>query len=320
MADGRFAKSAAVVTCITLAGLVIGTAQAADRMVLAEEFTATTCGYCYYSGQAMEQLMEDYPDDLVVIDIHMASPYRLSWCGTRFNFYGFDGTPSIIFDGDSSRRHVGIPSYNIQEIYNWYYPSFNARRNTPTDMIIDLYADEDESTPGHFYVTADITIEAGGTSRETKAHFVQLHHGIPNGAQYGYCVRNHAAQTVRVDPGETTRVTQEFTMSNSSPFYDITNIDDAAFVVFCRVPNAYPDCIVDQTALIHYPFPGVPAELTGDLDDDGDVDLADLQLLLAAYGSITGDPNYKAFADLDNNGTINLSDLQILLSNYGATA
>ena len=57
--------------------------------------------------------------------------------------------------------------------------------------------------------------------------------------------------------------------------------------------------------------------LVGDIDGDGDVDLSDLQLLLAAYGSCDGAANYNPLADLDGDGCINLADLQLLLANYG---
>ena len=64
----------------------------------------------------------------------------------------------------------------------------------------------------------------------------------------------------------------------------------------------------------------VGAGVDGDLDGDGDVDLADLQLLLAAYGSTTGDTNYNAGADFDSDGDVDLTDLQYLLANYGTGA
>jgi hypothetical protein len=54
--------------------------------------------------------------------------------------------------------------------------------------------------------------------------------------------------------------------------------------------------------------------IPGDLDGDDDVDLTDLAVLLAHYGTdvVPGEDG-----DLDGDGDVNLSDLAILLSNYG---
>ena len=54
-----------------------------------------------------------------------------------------------------------------------------------------------------------------------------------------------------------------------------------------------------------------------DFDASGDVALADLQLLLAAYGSARGDGTYNPRADLDDDDDVELADLQLLLSVYG---
>jgi hypothetical protein len=51
-------------------------------------------------------------------------------------------------------------------------------------------------------------------------------------------------------------------------------------------------------------------DMPGDLDGDGDVDLADLGILLASYGIDDG-------GDLDGDGDTDLADLGILLANYG---
>ena len=59
-----------------------------------------------------------------------------------------------------------------------------------------------------------------------------------------------------------------------------------------------------------------PPACQGDLDGDNDIDLADLQILLANYGSITAE--YEQ-GDLDLDDDIDLADLQILLSVYGQT-
>ena len=59
-----------------------------------------------------------------------------------------------------------------------------------------------------------------------------------------------------------------------------------------------------------------PSECHGDLDGDNDVDLADLQILLAHYGQ-TG-TTYDD-GDLDEDGDVDLADLQGLLAVYGTT-
>lgn len=55
----------------------------------------------------------------------------------------------------------------------------------------------------------------------------------------------------------------------------------------------------------------------GDVDQDSDTDLADLAELLAAYGTVIGDPDYNPAADFDDDGDVDLSDLALLLAWYG---
>jgi hypothetical protein len=60
-----------------------------------------------------------------------------------------------------------------------------------------------------------------------------------------------------------------------------------------------------------------PEPIPGDLDGDGDVDLADLAALLASYGECEGDPGFNPAADLDGSGCVDLADLAMLLAHYG---
>lgn len=55
----------------------------------------------------------------------------------------------------------------------------------------------------------------------------------------------------------------------------------------------------------------------GDLDDDGDVDLQDLAILLAHFGTISGAE--WSIGDLDNDDDVDLQDLALLLANFGAS-
>ena len=52
----------------------------------------------------------------------------------------------------------------------------------------------------------------------------------------------------------------------------------------------------------------------GDLDGDGDTDLADLGILLADFGCVSPGP---CPGDLDNDGDTDLADLGILLADFG---
>ena len=103
-------------------------------------------------------------------------------------------------------------------------------------------------------------------------------------------------------------------------------------------PTDDPNYAYAANALNQYTLVAVPgAEATGqrfthdadgnlietyvaaDLDQDGDVDLADLQILNAAYGKCEGQQGYVAAADFDGDGCVGLADLQGLLGLYGQT-
>jgi hypothetical protein len=103
--------------------------------------------------------------------------------------------------------------------------------------------------------------------------------------------------------------------------------NDGTWIVVARgtlIPQ--PDTIV-----FTFTVPGLPGvapvitkayagdlcTLIGDLDRDGDVDLADLARLLSNYGG-TGGMVYGD-GDLDCDGDVDLGDLTRLLSNYGRT-
>lgn len=57
----------------------------------------------------------------------------------------------------------------------------------------------------------------------------------------------------------------------------------------------------------------------GDVNNDCDVELADLAALLAGFGACKGQPAYAADLDLDNSGCVDLSDLATLLAEFGQT-
>ncbi|MEJ5253368.1 MAG: hypothetical protein HPY54_06910 [Chthonomonadetes bacterium] len=56
----------------------------------------------------------------------------------------------------------------------------------------------------------------------------------------------------------------------------------------------------------------------GDVDGDNEVTLFDFGALVAAFGSMPGDPNWNAEADLDGDEEVTLFDFGVLVRNFGA--
>ncbi len=54
-----------------------------------------------------------------------------------------------------------------------------------------------------------------------------------------------------------------------------------------------------------------------DLDGDGDVDIADVQMVAGLWGSQTGDGNYLAICDVDGDGDIDIVDVQMVAGAWG---
>lgn len=86
-------------------------------------------------------------------------------------------------------------------------------------------------------------------------------------------------------------------------FGDLDNDGDSDIIFF--------DEIADVVVL----FKNLAARPAGDIDLNGAVDLGDLALLLANFG--TGSGGTLDDGDLDGNGTVDLGDLAVLLSSFG---
>jgi hypothetical protein len=58
--------------------------------------------------------------------------------------------------------------------------------------------------------------------------------------------------------------------------------------------------------------------VAGDINNDNEINIADVTLLASHYGALLGDANYSASADLNVDERINVQDLAILASHFGA--
>lgn len=59
--------------------------------------------------------------------------------------------------------------------------------------------------------------------------------------------------------------------------------------------------------------------INGDVDGDNEVTLFDFGALIAAFGSVSGDPHWNPGADLDGDEEVTLFDFGVLVRNFGAS-
>lgn len=68
------------------------------------------------------------------------------------------------------------------------------------------------------------------------------------------------------------------------------------------------------------PIHSVRAQLAGDIDGDGDVDINDAILASQAFGSSEGDPDFNPAADLNGDKIIDVFDMILLAQAFGSHA
>ena len=101
--------------------------------ILVELFAYKSCGYSPYAAKALDDMEASDSLNIIVLDHHITDTFGNSQSSTRFNYwagkdnmygqnYGFDGTPSTVFDG-----YVGMAGATttgesaMQDAYTTYY-------------------------------------------------------------------------------------------------------------------------------------------------------------------------------------------------------
>ena len=123
------------------------------KRVLLEDYTATWCQYCPRVSYAIEQLLKQ-TQDVVVIAIHGSSdPFRYEGLSTVLNAFGISGYPTAIVD-----RNTEVVS-GQKRFMRWKYPEVNN-----SAQIINLT--EEDATVG-----ITITSSLSGSTLTVKVKF-----------------------------------------------------------------------------------------------------------------------------------------------------
>jgi Dockerin type I domain len=62
------------------------------------------------------------------------------------------------------------------------------------------------------------------------------------------------------------------------------------------------------------------ANILGDMNGDGSVNILDVGMVLASYGSTPGNPRWNSSADFNNDGSIGIDDISIVLAYYNTSS
>lgn len=113
---------------------------------------------------------------------------------------------------------------------------------------------------------------------------------------------------VDLPPSESTTITFTWNTEGVPACHNYTIIAEA-------VPVLYETDLEDNTLTNG----DVKVRLMGDVNGDSTVDMTDLGLAGAAFGSSPGDPNWNPEADLDQNNLVDMTDIGLIAQNCGKT-
>ena len=202
---------------------------AAPRKVIGENFTATWCGYCPDVANGMIMLMDEFPDSMFSMQIHGGDSYATGWGNLRQSFYSVGGYPTVWLGGtESIAGSYGSPAANYNQLRSRYLNLVNAG----TDVTIEpcgFPVDSDTYT-----VSAEIGVEAGGTSKTMIIHCGQVLHNYPSGSYNYGCFMQASDTTVTVKAGSSQWVEFTFNLDSASA----ADTGDVTFFVWAQDTNS----------------------------------------------------------------------------------
>lgn len=206
---------------------------AADRVVVLEIGTATWCGPCAAAARGAEDLAEEHPGKVLIVEYHNRDDFSNSYANTRNSFYGVTSIPTAVFDG--VEKVIGSSGSNNFFTYNARYI---ARAAIEPPLTIDLKHTIDAFASTSGTVRATITNvsseDVSGYIRftVTESHIPYSWQGLDH---LEFVERdmlpNAGGQFISIAPGADTLIVRDYVINESWPhFTEDDNIEFGCFV------------------------------------------------------------------------------------------
>jgi hypothetical protein len=213
------------VLCAVLLGVAVN-GVAADRVVLAEMFGGTWCGFCPDSSGALQILRDEFEDsEFLAIYNHVGGdPWTTAEGSSRASWYDVGGVPHVEFDGVTNV----IGSYGSPEATaNAFRPIVNSRLAVPAEVAVDAVG---IIGPSSGWVDATIRSESSLGYGDMRVQFAIVENGMSYGGKdYDFTLRDY----LPVEPitlsarAESVVVSRAFTVDGS---WDHSQLDLIVFV------------------------------------------------------------------------------------------
>jgi hypothetical protein len=154
--------------------LIVAVSYGSQRVVVAEDLTATWCTYCPGAARGLEENYERDYDSVVVIAYHSSTsdPFYTAEAGSRASYYNLTGYPTTWFDGTISE----IGGLHNGTMYSFYRHHITARLGVSSPLEITLVCNYDSIT--NTGTVAATILNTSGSSLSGNLHFVVIENNI----------------------------------------------------------------------------------------------------------------------------------------------
>lgn len=232
---------------LTLGGiLLVGTmlftnnAGAVQRVVVAEDFTATWCSYCPDAAKALDSLYRVARDTFIVIAYHPSGsdPFQTAGSVARANYYHLKYYPTVFFGGgDTNSPSTMVGSFGSSTYDSCRLKFDNVKTvESPLEMAIDYLNYDDTIRSGQMLIRVK---NVSGAIVQGKLHFVVLERGIPYAwqgmSELDFLVRDMIpdgyGSDLSVAPGDSISIVRDYALSPDWVF------GNCLFVAFLQTSN-----------------------------------------------------------------------------------